>query len=406
MASVILLLYKHSPTLDGKYPVKIRIIHNRKSRYITTGEHLAEKEWDEDKDCVSRKHPYQKTMNIHLSNKRNEIAEIVLDLERKNPSIRINELMNHLKRKTSKQTFQQYANLLIIQMKKEKLFGNAGAYEDAISQLKMFNPSENLMFEDITLSFLEKWERWHLAKEKGNHINSLNTYLRSVRAIYNRAIRDHVVGKEDYPFTEYKIKGQKTRKRAIKKEIFAAIRDINLTPDDKLFYSWKYFMFSFYCRGMNWKDLCLLKWKENIVEGRIEYKRAKTKTENKGTSIKITPQIQEIINAFWPITGSQTFIFPIITEKDPERIYKQIKNRTKKFNSDLREIAKMVGIKTNLTSYVARHSWASIANSLGTPIGTISEGLGHKNISTTQIYIDDLDTEALDAANAKITKLK
>ncbi len=153
--------------------------------------------------------------------------------------------------------------------------------------------------------------------------------------------------------------------------------------------------------GMNFADMAHLRI-ENISEGRIEYKRQKTK---KQYSIKITPQMDKILQYYIPQKESEKYIFPIISvEGSPKQEYQEFFEKRRTFNKQLKEIAKLCGIEANLTSYVARHSWATIAKWKEVPIAAISEGLGHGDVKTTEVYLDSFDKEVLDEYNQRITE--
>jgi integrase/recombinase XerD len=153
--------------------------------------------------------------------------------------------------------------------------------------------------------------------------------------------------------------------------------------------------------GMNWNDLALLRWENNIADNRIEYIRKKTR---RIYSIAITPLIESILNQYKNPLKKNGYIFPIVTQTSPERVYKEIRHKNHIFNDELKLIAKEAKLDVNMTSYVSRHSWASIAKQMKVPIAVISEGLGHENQSTTEIYLDQLDYNEVDSANVMITQ--
>lgn len=407
MANVRLVFYKSHTNHDGKHPVKIRIIQYKSVRYIKTGQYLFEHEWDDVNHCVSKRHPSYKRLNYFLSNKYTEILNLVLSLETKYPNIQIDQLVAAIEKKRTNLTFFRYTKDQIEQLMKNGQFSLAKSYESTLTSLRNFHDTENLLFEQITPSFLQKWENWYLKKQVGNKINGLNVYKRNVRAIFNDAIEDLVIDEQINPFIKgrHKISQQMTRPKALRKDSILTIRNLNLSPDHSLFITWKIFLFIFYCRGINFRDLSHLKWEENITDGRIEYTRRKTKSNHKGYSIKIEPQIAEILEYFKSIRGNSKYIFPIITETEPQLIYHQISSANALFNLRLKELASMAKITINLTSYVARYSWATIARDINTPLSLISEGLGHMHQSQTVTYLDKIDTDDMDMATRKMMEL-
>ena len=144
-------------------------------------------------------------------------------------------------------------------------------------------------------------------------------------------------------------------------------------------------------------------WVKSIDKDRLFYKRVKT---GKEYSIKLTDSVQEIINYYIKGKGKNDYLFPIIKRTDnPFDTLKDINNCLKTHNKYLKKIAEIAGVSANMTSYVSRHSWASIANFSGIPIGIISEGLGHEDIKTTQTYLADFNYSDIDEANKLISNL-
>jgi integrase len=158
--------------------------------------------------------------------------------------------------------------------------------------------------------------------------------------------------------------------------------------------------------GMNWADMAHLKM-QNIVNGRIVYVRIKTKRKTaKSFSIKINPKIQGILSHYTQGKKECDYIFPIIgRNSDPYLIREDIKNRLRRYNENLERIRALCGIEQKLTSYVSRHSWATIAKKSGIDIGIISDAPGHQDTFVTRTYLESFGGDEIDKANESITKL-
>lgn len=156
------------------------------------------------------------------------------------------------------------------------------------------------------------------------------------------------------------------------------------------------FMFSFYTRGMAFVDMAYLK-KTDLKDGILTYHRKKT---GQKLCIKWNRQMKEITDRYSQATASTEYMLPIITRNDNER--QQYRNAQRLINGKLKTIGKMAGLPIPLTLYVSRHSWASIAKAMNTPVGIISEALGHSSEKTTLTYLSTLDTSAVDMVNQKI----
>lgn len=380
---------------NGTFPLIMRIVHNRKSTQLPLGLSLHPKDWDATKHQI--KPSYQGTESVtRLNNQhRKKVAEaldIISKLEEK--KVLHTLTIQHLKElieKSNNLSFIKYTENMIDDMKKVQRFGSARAYQGVISVLQTFTKTLDISFTDITYSFLVKFEQYHISN--GNSLNGLAVYLRTIKAVFNSAIKAKLVERDLYPFTEYTIKTKKTRKRAISTTAISAIESLSFEPNHPLYNTHNYFMFCFYSRGMPFADMSYLKW-SNLIDGRIIYERQKT---DKPYSIRVTPQLQQILDRY-PKQENNDYIFPIITKATSEEQYRQVKWARSRYNKKLKKIAELCGIQETLTSYVSRHSFASIANTLKVPITNISQMLGHGSIKTTQIYLDSLPNQMIDDA--------
>ena len=190
----------------------------------------------------------------------------------------------------------------------------------------------------------------------------------------------------------------KTSKRAISLNEIRKIKNLNLRDEPKLDFARDLFLFSFYMRGMSFIDIAYLK-KTNLSDGYVTYKRKKTGQQ---ITIKWEKEMEEIINKY--TDKSNTYLFPIIERNDgTER--RQYLNKMLIINRKLKKIAQLAGVSTPLSLYVARHSWASIAQAKNVPLRTISLGMGMTTKETTRIYLSSIQSNIVDKANSKILSL-
>ena len=333
---------------------------------------------------------------VHLNNllakKQTELVDQINVLEEKNKLrfMSIKDLKAHLSKTSSKLSFFEYAQKLIDELTKSQRFGNAKIYKCVFQAVKKFHPYEHLKFEEINYQFLKRMEVVHF--KKVTSVNGLAVYMKTIRAIYNRAIKDNIITKEAYPFQDYKIKTEPTAKRAISKDKIRSIMDLKLQPTDALFDARNYFLASYLMNGMSFTDMAHLK-RENIVDGRIRYRRQKTA---KLYDLKVTEQLSVILSYYIEDKSASDFIFPIIKSDTAQQKYKDVKWGLNQYNKRLLEIAKKCNIEEHLTSYVSRHSMATHLILSDVPINALSKMLGHTKLSTTQIYIKDLPTNVLD----------
>jgi len=398
MASIKVILYKHKKLKNGKHPIVMKITHNRVTKRIYLKQYAGIDEWDFATSRPNRKHPNYKRLSNFIEKKQSEAINILLRMEDEKEDFSLEELMQQISPKKDNSSFFIFTQKIIDELHNANKFGNEKAYKTVLNSVKDFSKGKDFQMSKINFKWLKDFENFHISK--GNSINGISVYLRTIRAVLNRAIREDILKIENYPFYKFKIKQEKTRKRAIEKEDIFKIRDIELIENTPEWHAKNYFLFSFYTRGMSWTDIVNLKIND-ISSGRISYKRAKT---GKLYSIKINDSIQNILDLYINNNEGSEYIFPVISRKDnPAEIKKDIQNGMKTYNKYLKRIALKCEIDTKLTGYVARHSWATIAKKMGYSVEVISEGLGHGDLKTTQIYLADFDDNVLDEANDLIT---
>lgn len=401
--TVALVLNYRRAKADGTYAVLLRITHHRVYTQITTGVFVPDKDWDNKKRVI--KSTYRGTesvtrLNNMLQKKKAEANDLITKLHEQKTldTYTVFELKEMIEKKSDNLSFFKYGERQIEDLLRVGRIGTARTYKIVLDVLKSFNSKKDLSFQELNYAFLKKFEAAHL--KKGNSLNGLAAYVRILKAIYNKAIKDSIVEKELYPFDTFRVKLSKTRKRAISLEAIKSIIDLKLEPDSSLYDARNYFLASFYMRGMPFADMAQLKL-SNIIDGRIYYQRQKT---DKPYNIKITDEIQAIFNLYTDGKKKSDFIFPIIKRTEPIEQYKDVEWSRKCFNKKLKLIATECKIDENLTSYVSRHSFATRAKNLGVPIATISDMLGHADTKTTEVYLDSLQSDLMDEAHEKIIR--
>ena len=243
----------------------------------------------------------------------------------------------------------------------------------------------------LTKDVVEQYEAW--LKCRGVKRNTSSFYMRILRAAYNSAVDDGLI-EDKQPFRKVYTGVDKTVKRAISIESVRKIKRLDLHGNASLELARDILMFSFYMRGMSFVDMACL-CKRNVRGCHIVYRRKKTDQQ---LTIEIPPEAQEIIAKY---ASESQYLLPIIKEDDGTQ-RQQCKNAITMINRHLKKIGAMAGLTVPLTTYVMRHSWATIARNKGIALSVISEALGHDNESTTQIYLDSISTTQVDKANRSI----
>ena len=442
MATAKLILDKRRQDkllIDGlndknKYPIRIRIYHGVLNIEITLQYKFTTSEWIESENRVHKSFPNSARVNSAIQSRfaivnttlmnysyqieNMDLASLKSLLESEiqkqinpTPQEPLNEYVSQLTVKESVVKLEKYGQRLIERAQTKKAFNTARWYKDGIAAIKRFNDNQDIAIQDITIAFLQDFEADHIAK--GNSKNSISAYLRAVRSITNYAVTDVFKRKrfENYPWGNggYSIPSKKTQKRAIKRDVINQLRALNLSKGSALWKSQKYFFWMFNNRGMNFIDIAKLKKHQiidpiyddnNLISGRLKYTRSKS---DKDFSIKLTKESVEILNDFsFYDKKPDDFVFPIgfeFTKSGFETYRKKLTRNNERF----RELARMIGQpELNLTTYVARHSWASIAKSSGISTTIISDGLGHSDFKTTQTYLEQFEDDVLDDANELI----
>lgn len=393
-------LFKSKTYKNGEHPIMLRLSHNSRHKYIYTGHSVMATGWNTEKNL-----PTSPKLKNAILNKFTAAENVLYELDRSGKTYTIDHIVKRIKADSTHSSFIKYGEKMVEGLKKAKRLGTADSYNTTLNVIKTHIGNKDLDFSDINHSWLKKFEEWHLSK--GNTVGGIGVYMRAIRAIYNSAIRDGNAKQEAYPFgtNGYQIPSQAVKHRAISKEQINAIRDLDLPKNSSIWTTRNLFLFSFYCRGMNWKDMAELT-PNHIQDGRIVYIRSKTRRKRAKTfSIKITKQIQEILDIYQLEKKTDDYLFPIIKRKSLDDKRKDLKNGLKTYNKHMRKIASLAGIEGNITSYVARHSWGTIAKRAGIDLNVISDGYGHADSNVTRVYLDSIENDDIDNANDLISNL-
>ncbi|MDB5227414.1 MAG: transposase [Bacteroidota bacterium] len=402
--NVLVVLDTRRPKPDGTYALLLRIIHGTTSSQITLGKFFHAKDWDDKARKV--KSSYKGTesvmrLNNWISNKKTELVDFITYLDDKKLLATLNDakqIKDLFERDTLSPSFTDYTQQLIDELKEAGRIGNARSYRSMLTHLRTITGKDDISFEEITYQFLKNMEIAHM--KKGNALNGLAAYMRTIKAVYNQAIKSDLIEAASYPFKNYQIKTTKTAKRAISMTSIRKIQALNLSPQDPLYHTRLIFLFCFYTRGMPYADMARLKY-SNIIGGRIYYERQKT---DKPYSIKIIAEIKDILDIYLDGKNGNDYIFNIVKRTNEEEIYRDIEWARARYNEKLKDLAKRCEIAEKLTAYVARHTFATIAKQLNIPITSISEMLGHSSTKTTEIYLDSLPSEQLDTEHERVIK--
>lgn len=259
-------------------------------------------------------------------------------------------------------------------------------YRTAIASFVRY-AGNNVSIGDVSKQMVEGWQLW--LKEQGVKLNTISCYMRSLRSVISHSDMPSVVSTA---FNSVFTGNIKTDKRSMSSCDLQKLRTMQLPEGSSLCFARDLFLFCVYALGMPFVDVAFLR-KKQIVNGYIEYERHKTRQPIR---VKIEPQMQRIIKRY--SIPESDYVFPIL-QTGSMKEYETARNR---YNRHLRQISKIAGLRRSLTSYVARHSWASMAYSNNVDLAVISKALGHSNTKTTMVYIREIDDNRIDMANHKL----
>ena len=385
MAKIKFYLDLRSVRADGASPLKINISHRRKTALVSTGVFLLPSQWDDGSRCVML-HPRRAAISNHLNHLYCDVEEVVLGLTRSGEldALTVTEVKQRVLARLRPCFDAQEDDVLFAQWFERFALSRPKPrtreiYASTLSRLRAFCPTlARLRFEDVDHAWLGCFDKW-LAQFAPSR-NARNIHLRNIRAVFNDAIDEEAT--TFYPFRKFKIKGTPTPKRSLSVEQLRLLFSQPVSPSQQKYLD--AFRLIFMLIGINVVDLVHLK---EVVAGRVEYYRAKTQ---RLYSVKVEPEAMEIIERY---RGSG-WLLGVLDR------YVDYRDYSKRLNMNLHEIGAACGVP-QLTTYWARHSWATIAASLDIPKETIAAALGHGGRSVTDIYID-FDQRKVDAANRRV----
>lgn len=377
------------------------VTHHRVVRQITTGYKVFPNEWDAGDaaivfppGCGKSRCDYLVELNKALREDIQRLKTIISRFKYTGEPYTANDVVDRFLVPAVDDCFLSFARNLIRQLRQSGKECTADTYTTSINSFTRFRQERDILLDEVDSMLMTAYESY--LHSVGVCPNSISFYMRNLRAIYNRAVEKGLT-MQRYPFKYVYTGIDKTVKRAVPLKVIRQIRDLDLTLYPDMDFARDLFMFSFYTRGMSFVDIAFLK-KKDLHNGVLSYRRHKTGQQ---LIIKWETPMQEIVGKY--DTSETPYLLPVIKDHNKDE-RKQYKNQAHKINRNLRKIGKQLGLTIPLTTYVARHGWASIAQSKNIPLATISEAMGHDSENTTRIYLASLDTSVVDKANSLILK--
>ena len=378
-----------------------QVIHRRVVRQIATSHRVFECEWDassqevvaagKDASCERQKH--LASVRASLSGEHRLLCRVVASLDRAAVPYSADSVVNEYAIRTRAYTLGAFMRDIIAGMNAAGRCRTARNYQSALNSFMLFRGQEDIALDMIDSGVVQSYEAW--LKSRGVCRNTSSFYMRILRAVYNSAVEKGVVS-QARPFARVYTGTDRTRKRAVGLAVVKALRAADLGGCRQQDFARDMFLMSFFLRGISFVDLAHLR-KSDLRDGYLYYTRSKTRQR---LCVKWEPLMQQIVDKYSGLTDSSPYLLPIISD---DGIYNKVyRNAQARIAYHLKRIAAKMKIAENLTLYVARHSWASIARSSNVPVAVISEALGHDSERTTQIYLQSIQTSEVDKANESI----
>jgi integrase/recombinase XerD len=415
MATLRIILHPLNKDSEGKRSIVLRFTLNRCRYYIDLGikYRIFSTQFDEAGQIKPTSGIKQyKQVNAFIRERLEHAHDVLFQLERRNIPITYNRFKEMFLSVTKNDFVFPFFEEVISEMERKGEVGNAGIYKTVKNSVENFSRKKNLKFTDIDTRFLGDFA-FHLQNKEKNPLtgNGVSLYMRTIRSLFNKAIAQKIVDGSFYPFynntnpSGYKATQAetRTRKKAISSSDIKLLEKYPTTPYTPIHDAKMYFLFSFYCRGINFTDMANLVL-SNIENGRLIYTRAKTRNTQL-LNLELLEPAKSIIEYFGTHPNTTDHIFPILNSKihaDPKKKKSRIQSILKDANRNLKIIANELGIDAGLSTNYARHTWATIMKQKGVSTAMISEGLAHTSEKTTQIYLDSFGNSELDKASRSI----
>ena len=366
------------------------VTHRRVARQITTEYKIYSHEWDEGKSAViTTVENGSRMIAQKICWDMERLDEIVGKLEKGGNGYSSDDVVSEFRRVGNADSFFQFMENVIARLRQLKHTGTANNYRAALGSFKRFRNQEDIPVGAIGHIVMEDYEAYLHAT--GLVSNSVSFYMRILRAVYNRAVEQGLT-KDRRPFRTVFTGVEKTVKRAISVRDIRRIKELDLSRKPYLEFARDLFLFLFLCRGMSFIDAAFLR-KTDIQNDVLTYHRHKT---GQLLRVKVISQIRELIERH--SNEDSPYLLSVINNPGKEE-RRQYESALRRVNKALKAIAEELKLSAPLTTYVTRHTWATIAKTKNIPVNVISDALGHDSVATTQIYLASIDSSTIDDAN-------
>lgn len=394
----IKIKFRKSSIKGRKGSCFIQLIHKRKMKTIATGMKVEKSEWNAARErIITSKATPQRFRELiliqeYLDNAVSELKEIVINLMSSQPYVTADMIAQNYRELDYTKSFFTIMEGRIEQLRKNEQKRTATNYEGALRMFRQFRKDRDISPNEINGILIKNFELY--LKGKDNSLNTISFYMRILQAAYNYAVEKRWVKTNTYPFKDVFKGEEKTAKRAIDQKVVLELKQLDLEQHPMLDFARHIFMFSLYTRGMAFIDIAYLK-KGNLTGDLLQYKRHKT---GQLIQMRLPECAMELIRKYAPAMNDTDYLFPLLYYPDKKKDC-SYDSALRLYNLRLKDISTIMELAEPLTSYVSRHTWATLAKRLGVATIVISDAMGHTSEDTTQIYLDRINNTVLDEAN-------
>ena len=398
MATVKVKFRKSS--VEGKAgTIYYQLCHKQSNRQITTRMRVLPHWWDAEKETFIAEAD-NNGLSAHYQQQIEKdllcIRRILCEWDGEGRDYTLADVIDHFRTLNENgDTVLSCLATLIDELKNDGQWGNARNLQRALNSFSDFLGGLDRPLKQVDERLVMEYEQWLRTRKVSK--NSSSFYMRTLRSAYNKVISRNQM-EQTFPFRNVYTGVERTSKRAVPEDIMVRLQKLDLTHSAPLAFSRDMFIFSYCTRGMAFVDIAYLK-KEDVSGGILSYVRHKT---GQRLTVRIEPLIEEIIERYEPLVHNSPYLFPIITSNDPEEAFRQYQTALGYHNRKLKKLGKLTGENLHLSSYTARHSWATVARKHNVPLSVISAGMGHTSEKTTLIYLDSVENSLIDKANEEI----
>ncbi len=396
MSTIKIILKKEKVNIKGEAPLYIRIIKNRKTKFISLGTKIKLKDWDEKQFRVKKSHPNSQRLNNFIAHKIAEAQSIALEIETNSKYVSPKSIKENIMGMQT-QSFLSYFQKYINSLEKTGKFGNYKRIKTVYNKLCGFLEGKDLIFDELTVTFLKQYEKY-LSDEFGNSINTIHANMKVIRKLINDAVNEDIFPFEKNPFLKHKLRLEKTTKEFLTEEEIERMENLNIDGKSMRNHHRNIYIFATYAGGLRISDILQLKWSDYNGE-KILKSTQKTKDI---VSIKLPKKAKEIIEQYKTKgINIKDYIFPFLNNhtdySDNKVLHRAISSHTAYTNKDLKVIAKLAKIDKHIHFHTSRHTFATRALRKGMRIEYVSKILGHSSIKTTQVYAKIVNQDLDDA---------